>query len=244
MARQHAIKTNPNGLLIVCHRKFRIQDRNRMLSKRNLYRINVVSYILFVVMVVFAGPGMSIGSFKPSPLELRLLPPYCAVRAEEWGNNARDPRVKRWLLVFGDDFIHLHHYCQAILDLRKATQELSDKVKYSLYSHALSEFNYVAKRVSSDFVLWSELLVFRSVVHDGLGHTGRALRDAREAIRRKPGYLKGIINLADLLVRHGKRDEARKVISDALNAKPQSSALKRRMNCLDGDRRSGCPKGY
>ncbi len=197
-----------------------------------------------LAIVMQSGGAHAIGSFRPTAMELRMLPAYCAVRAEKWGNDKNDPRTKKWYSVFGNDFIHLHHYCGAILDYLKAPLEPTEKKRKKRYEHSLYNFDYVAERVSPNFVLWPELLVFRSRVHSKLGNIGQALKDAKAAVNKKPGYVKGIVNLADLLVQYGKRDDAFSVIEDGLRIKPSSRVLRHRKACLDHTRIKGCPDGY
>ncbi len=200
--------------------------------------------LALLTIIMQSDESHAIGAFRPSAMELRMLPAYCAVRAEKWGNDKKDPRTKKWYSVFGNDFIHLHHYCGAILDYLKAPLEPTEKKRIKRYEHSLYNFDYVAERVSPNFILWPELLMFRSKVHNKLGHAGKAIKDAKAAVDRKPGYIKGIVNLADLLVQYGRREDAVKVIQDGLKIKPTSRILRHRMACLDRTRTRDCPDGY
>ncbi len=70
--------------------------------------------------IFFSNDAIAIGKFKPSPAELRMLPAYCGPRAQPWGNGGSRPEVRRWFQVFWRDYVHMHHYCLALLSLRKA----------------------------------------------------------------------------------------------------------------------------
>jgi len=67
---------------------------------------------------------------------------------------------------------------------------------------------------------------------------------AKKSVATKPRDLKGRLHLADLYVRMGKHDEARRVLAEALDIKPGSRAVQKRIDCLKGKRSDACPKGY
>ncbi|ROR29629.1 hypothetical protein EDC57_2300 [Inmirania thermothiophila] len=197
-----------------------------------------------ILATVCAQTAMAIGNFNPSPAELRLLPAYCGPRAQPWGNDANRPEVRRWLQVFGGDYIHMHHYCEALLRLHKARTEADPDRRRGMYQVALNNLEYVRERVGSGFVLRAELHVLLAETHAGLGDLGAALAEARRSVQAKPDYVRGIALLADLSVRAGQAAEARRALEAGLARKPQARRLRLRLACLDGRAARGCPRGY
>ena len=192
----------------------------------------------------FIHESHAIGSFNPTNDELRMLPQYCSVRAASWGNDANDPRARRWFNVFGKDFIHMHHYCIALLEMRRADRIFDTNKRRSHLRKARSEFDYMERKSSPGFVLRPELLLNISIVMERLGDMGESLIYARQAVDAKPDYLKAVRHLADLLVRQGDRSEARAVLEEGLRKKPKASSIRRRIGCLDGKHDRLCPPEY
>lgn len=46
---------------------------------------------------------------KPTDLEMNFLPSYCEVKFK-YGMNRKNPLVRKWLNILGDDFVHVHHH--------------------------------------------------------------------------------------------------------------------------------------
>ena len=212
----------------------------------------VIGFIIWrpaitAILVVFLFPTIShaIGNFHPSEKDLKLLPSYCKPRAYNWGNDKKDPRTQKWYRIFGGNYIHMHHYCQAILYLTKADLEYNSTQRSHLLKNALDELKYMEKRATPDFVLLPELHVYLSKTYRGLNDPGKAFYHANKAVNLKPDYIKGVKVYADLAVSSGQRDEALKAIETALKKKPKSSSLKRRLECLKNPKTEiNCPEGY
>ncbi len=197
------------------------------------------------IFVMFPATSHAIGNFHPSERELKLLPSYCKPRAHNWGNDRNDPRTKKWYRIFGNNYIHMHHYCQAILYLTKANLEFNSLRRTRLLENALEELKYMEKRITPDFVLLPELYIYLSKSYRGLNDLGKAFYYADKAVTLKPDYIKGVIVFADLAVSLGQRDEALKAIEKAIEKKPKSNSLKRRLECLKTPNANiNCPEGY
>lgn len=208
--------------------------------------INTKGLVFCTLIIAMPYHAHAIGNFNPDPKELRLLPHYCGPRAQSWGNDGNRPEVRRWLNVFGSDYVHMHHYCQALLSLRKAPLARDQKSRNFMYKTALQNLEYTEQRVSPGFRLRPELYVLMAQAHEGLGNTGKALDYARRAVRAKQDYTRGIALFADLSIKLGQTDTARKALRKGLSLKPKSRLLRRRMACLNDDKLKGrhCPPGY
>ena len=183
--------------------------------------------------LVFPHPAVAIGSFKPTPAELALLPPYCGPRAEPWGNDTSRPEVAHWMGIFGQDYLHMHHYCIALQAINQAQLSMNAPERRAAYNRVLTNIQYLEERVSPDLVLWPDILHNRARAEVGLGNTGAALTSLQRAIQHNAGYAPPYAELADLHVKLGQTDEARKVLEAGLAEQPNSRLLQRRLGCLD-----------
>lgn len=200
----------------------------------------LLALILAGIFLSYSNPASAIGSFKPTPGELTLLPPYCGPRAEAWGNDASHPEVARWMKIFGNDYIHMHHYCIALLTLHYGQLATEASERSRLFRRVVGQIQYVADRVSAGFILWPEMLHNRARAELGLGDTGSATRSLQEAITRNANYAPPYAELSDLHVSLGQREEARKVLETGLGHQPNSRLLLRKMTCLDNRNTPGC----
>ena len=190
--------------------------------------------------LLYSLPASAIGAFKPTPGELALLPPYCRPRAETWGNDASRPEVARWMGVFPSDYIHMHHYCVALLAINNAQVSMNEPERRANYNRAMNNLEYMQERASPGFVLWPDLLHNRAKVERGLGDTGAAVISLQKAIERNANYTPPYAELADIHVSLGHKEEARQVLEAGLAKQPDSSLLRRKLNCLDNRNAPGC----
>ena len=194
-------------------------------------------------LTLFSDDAIAIGKFKPSPGELRMLPAYCGPRAQPWGNDGSRPEVRRWLQVFGRDYMHMHHYCLALLSLRKASVQIDPRMRRATYEVARRNLIYMEKNVSRGFVLWPELKLLLAEAYRGLGEFGKAVVAAEAALAMKPDYGRAAVFLADLWIGMDKPEEALNVLRRAVGHGARSRAVNRRLSCLEGKGRR-CPPGY
>ncbi len=226
-------------------KKLFFTQKNAAAIHESIFSSTLALYMaLFWLAVLIPGSVFAIGNFHPSPEELKLLPKYCTPRAYHWGNNRKDPRTRKWYKIFGDQYTRMHHYCQAMLNLRKAMLEFNPGSRKGLCAQAKNDLEYMEKGIPSDFVLLPELYVMFSQTYQCLGNPGSAFAYAEKAVRLRPDYVKGAITYADLAVKLGQREAARRVLETALKKKPRSHRLLRRMTCLKGHGQEDCPPGY
>lgn len=197
--------------------------------------------LLLALVPLVAG---AVGGFRVTPTELVLLPAYCRPLANRRPGDPRGAELLRWERVFGHDYDHMHHYCRALQYLLHSETALAPKRARDDLNVALSEMSYVEQKASPHFLLRHEMYHLKSVILERLGRRGLALQYAQRALEAKPGYLKGMLHLADLQVRAGKRARARSVLREAARRHPRSRAVRRRLACLAGKASLDCPKGY
>lgn len=190
--------------------------------------------------LLYSSSVSAIGSFSPTPAELTLLPPFCGPRAEHWGNDISRPEVAYWVGIFGKDYRHMHHYCDALLSINRAQASMNAQERGASYSRALDNLEYTQKAASAGFVLWPDVLYNRARIQRSRGDMVAATSSLREAIERNADYAPPYAELADIYVALGKRSEARKVLEEGLARQPGSRLLKRRLGCLDDASAPGC----
>lgn len=72
--------------------------------------------VLFILLLshTFVSINAEAGNFKilpakPTDYEMNFLPSYCKVKYE-YGTNQKNPLVRKWLNILGQDFVHVHHH--------------------------------------------------------------------------------------------------------------------------------------
>ncbi len=171
--------------------------------------------------------------WKPSASELRALPRYCQDRFR-YGASRKHPVVARWYATFGDDFVHIHHYCAGINFLNRARRSFGDpKRRLFNYQRAVGNLGYIVTHVSSRFPLLPAAYYHRGQALEGLGRPADAVRDYMAAIEAKPGYPPPYVALSELHRRAGRLEEARAVLEKGLRANPRSRLLRRALARLE-----------
>ena len=214
-----------------------------MIYEGNAKTVSGAAVCVLAGLLMVAGEAGAIGKFKATPAELRLLPAYCGPRAQPWGNDSSRPEVRRWFRVFGRDYVHMHHYCLAMLKLRRAPTIADGRKRRAAYAVARNNLLYMEKNVSRGFLLWPELKVLLAEAYRGLGDRARAVAAAQQALAVKPDYARAAVFLADEWVAMGRREEARRVLEAAIKHGARARSLMRRLACLEGRGRR-CPAGY
>lgn len=190
--------------------------------------------------LLYSPPASAIGSFDPTVAELALLPPFCGPRAERWGNDASRPEVAYWMGIFGKDYQHMHHYCDALLSINRARATFDERESGAAYTRALNNLHYTVKAASPEFSLWPDVLYQKARIERSRGNVAAALLSLREAIDRNADYAPPYAELADIHTSIGERDDARKVLEAGLARQPESRLLQRRLRCLEDGTAPGC----
>jgi hypothetical protein len=103
--------------------------------------LNILLLLVFSVL-----PGLSIAN-KPAnitPAEMALLPSYCRdTQGFGYGDAYYNtsPNAPKWVAMMGKDFWHMHHYCWALINIRRSERaSLSENEKLALRKSALGVF--------------------------------------------------------------------------------------------------------
>ena len=186
--------------------------------------------------VLVSQPAM--GQWRFDPSQLPLLPPYCKhaqgySRVVPGGNEPA--QIARWDSAMGkENFMHMHHYCWALENTNRGLYASRTKHERDSYLGAsLTDFDYVIRNVSADFVLLPEILTKRAENLIRIGRGPDAVGDLIRAMELKPDYWPPYAALSDYYKNLGDTGAAKAWLAKGLAASPNAKPLKRRLQKLD-----------
>ena len=161
---------------------------------------------------------------------LGALPDYC-VDAQS-GKGGYDPAnytpaQRRWVSLMGGGFHHIHHYCWALDNARKARNPLiSPQDRRGLYSSAIKDCIYVLNQAPHDFVLLPEIYLRMGQFAMGRDDIVGALEYFEKSYRAKPDYWPAYVEVAKTNLSFGRRQEAEAALKAGLAVSPDEPNLK------------------
>ena len=158
-----------------------------------------------------------------------LLPQYCKDRAK--GNQS--PEWNKWRKTFGEASIHMHHYCSGLDAEQKAKSTLNQRERVYWLGRVVHQMSYVSGSCNTGHVLYPELHTRWGWALNEQGQIAEAVQHYQLALKAKRNYTLAYIRLSELYIKANQPDEARKVLESGLQAKPNSSALKKRLKKLE-----------
>lgn len=197
-----------------------------------LHRALLVMAALCLAMV---GParGAEQGNFTAG--EISLLPDFCQDRLNYPVYSFSHPKWAYWGARMGETFKHVHHYCWALVSLRRASMAPNKEKRKHLVTTAINDLEYVINNASADFRLKPE-------VYARIGDAALQLEDFSKAFdaydnarQIKPGYAPAYTGWADVLFKAGQRDAARDLIEEGLRHAPDSPELRSAFRRFGGD---------
>lgn len=189
-------------------------------------------FVVAIMSVWLLGANSPASANKPANItgaEWALLPPYCAdTQGFKYGDaySNTSPYARKWVALMGKDFWHMHHYCWALINYRRAQRvAVAAPEKTALRREALSDLTYVVENVDRQFVLLPEIYTL-------IGRTEVLLRRPQEAGAAfasawtlKPDYWPPYFHWAEFLGSHGKKAEALEVVKAGLQHSPGTQGL-------------------
>jgi tetratricopeptide (TPR) repeat protein len=161
----------------------------------------------------------------------QLLPPYCKDRVKGF----KSAEFMKWRRTFGDAFIHMHHYCNGIFAEKKAKSTINQRERQRWVRSVLGEMEYVGRNCQANCVLYPELHSRWGWALGASGQPAEAIKHFQLVIRAKPKYVPAYAKLSDLYVEINQPDDARRVLSEGLEAKPGSRMLQKRLRKLGAE---------
>jgi tetratricopeptide (TPR) repeat protein len=171
--------------------------------------------------------------------ELALTPPYCPdTMGFKYGDAYYNtsPRAGHWVGLMGKNFWSLHHYCWAMINLRRAQMAgVPPMTRKGLLENVVSDCIYVVKNTAPDFVLLPEIHTRIGETQLLLNNTGAAYDSFAQARALKPDYWPAYLRWAEVLVKINQKGEAKKLIAEGLRHAPDAKPLIDEYRLLGGD---------
>lgn len=179
---------------------------------------------------------------KPKDLgigEISLLPPYCI---DTMGlrpgalSGSMGPNAPHWFSVLGPSFQTMHHYCWALIGVRRAGAAGMPAIQRdALLRQAINDMMYVVNFAAPNFVLLPEILVKIGDTHVMLKRYQSAIAAYYAARERKPDYWLIYSRWASVLGVVGDRKGAMAMLEEGIRAVPTAPELRSQYKQLGGD---------
>ena len=167
-------------------------------------------------------------------LEVSLLPGYCR---DTWGFGrgswSADPK---WVAIMGQGFMAMHHYCWALIKLRRVEKPgVPPVVQQGARENALGDLYYVVKNSQRDFVMLPEIYTKIGEVQLLLKRYSNAAETFELARSLKPDYWPAYFHWAEHLRQSGHKAKARAMVEEGLAYSPDAKPLQSLLVTLGGD---------
>jgi tetratricopeptide (TPR) repeat protein len=171
--------------------------------------------------------------------EIALLPEYCAdTQGFKYGDASfnTSPRANYWVGLMGPSFWHHHHYCWALVKVRRALAPgVRPEQRTAGLQNAVGDYDYVVRLSDPQFVMLPEVFLKMGDAFVLLGDYARAGESFAASAKRKPDYWPAYVNWAAVLEKIGKKQEALAHIGLGLRNSPNEPVLQRHYKRLGGD---------
>jgi len=164
--------------------------------------------------------------------ELRALPRIC--HAQKFIDSSLHSRIvpeaerKMWADKLGAPYEAFHHFCWALIYMRRANDPSQSAYEKSNYQNALKNFEYVERNSTPSFVLLPEIYLRKGIALRFLGDEAAAAREFLAAIRTKADYTPAYASLVDLYLDLRDPDAARAILEQGLKQVPNSTILSKK----------------
>ena len=160
--------------------------------------------------------------------EMLMLPKFCQLRFK-YGPEGK--QFKKWKNILGPEYIHIHHYCEGLVDLMRLNK--NEKHWQGVLNSAKSNFNYVLDRVQNPkFVLLPDLYYRLAIVATEGNNPSEAASFANKSIQAKKNYLNPYLLLSDTYLELGNKEQAKQTLLQAQKYHPNSKRLSAQLKKL------------
>jgi tetratricopeptide (TPR) repeat protein len=159
--------------------------------------------------------------------EVELAGAYCMDTmgfryGDAYGNTS--PRASYWVAQMGKGFWNMHHYCWAMISLRRG-KSMPLARRQASFESARGDLIYVVHNSPADFVMLPEVLSRLGEVDVLLGNLGAAHTWYEQARTLRPDYPQAYAEWAEVLIRLKKQPDALNLVRQGLKYSPGSSSL-------------------
>lgn len=172
--------------------------------------------------------------------ELAILPIYCkdTMGFAGYGDATFNPspRAGHWVSLMGKSFWHMHHYCTGLVKLRRATLPGTKAAnRKGFLESALTEWDYVIKNTTQEFVMLPEIYVRRGETYFLLGNVAEAFESYEISSQIKPDYAPAYLRWAEALASTGAKKTALARLEDGIRKSSSSAELRQMYAKLGGN---------
>lgn len=186
----------------------------------------------------FEVPGYPPSVEAYDPREVGKLPAYCIYTDSfrdrvPGGKNSLE--IERWRSFMGVTFDAMHHYCWGLMKTNRAVLLAVPQAVRDFYlNDAITEYDYVLRHATDEFILLPEILTKKGENLIRLGKGQVAVLHLERAAALKPDYWPPYAHLSDYYKSAGDIDKAQSYLEKGLSFSPDAIALKRRLLELGG----------
>jgi tetratricopeptide (TPR) repeat protein len=178
-----------------------------------------------------------------NPREMYMLPEFCKYtqdfRDRVPGGNDRGQQA-RWAELMGPVFVHLHHYCWALMATNRANfmSRTPQERQHNLFD-SLGDFDYVIQRSPKDFGLLPEIYTHKGENLLQMERVSDGMAALEHAIELKSEYWEAYAAISDYYRNKGQLGKAREWAEKGLAVAPGTMPLTRRLAQIDAAQGKG-----
>lgn len=189
-------------------------------------------FLMLLCLTGIASPVLALDmSIRPNAAEMMSMPPFCAAK---FNLKQGSPEWNAWRDRIGENFIDIHHYCFALVAVKRYWGARTKQDRGFYLQRALNNYDYIVNAAKPDFALRAEVHAGRGEVFMLMGRPGEAAKDFNQALAINPGFVKPYLQLADLYAASKSTARALDITTEGLRRVPDSTALQRRYLELGG----------
>jgi len=207
------------------------------MKKRN-WSLQRVSALAILTCIVVAGlmsmrTALAAGwGFTPTAKEWETWPQYCRVQysyinrgANDYGDYYPESAIATWRDRIGEKtFISLHHYCAAMLYMRRLKLERRPEYRANLLSRVVDDGSFTYDRCDPHSIVYPAVASVMAQAKYVNGDLDEAIAILQRAIDTQPDRFEAYGTLAGIYREQHKLDKAVEVMNDANKATGGDSA--------------------
>lgn len=194
-------------------------------------RLSYAGALLLMASTLIAAPPTAVAyggldNYQLTKDEVALLPEFCRHTQLIIERHGSSTEQKLWIERVGPSFLHMHHYCIAVVAYVRSFRHnntVNDRQGYLVF--AWQNLSYVVRNAEAGFAFLPEVYYRRGQVSARQGRTSDAIKDLEEALRGDPKHVRAAYELSQVLMANGDRVRAEAVIREALELTPGSRIL-------------------
>jgi len=190
-----------------------------------------------LALALLAPTGVAAQHRYDNPREMYLLPEYCKYtqdfRDRIPGANDRG-QVQRWTELMGPVFVHLHHYCWALMATNRANflSRTPQERQHNLFD-SIGDFDYVIQRSPANFGLLPEIHTKKGENLLQMERVSEGMEALQHAIELRSDYWEAYAAISDYYRNKGQLPKAREWAEKGLSVAPGNMPLSRRLAQID-----------